>query len=68
MRCICGHPGAECFALGVVLAVDVTFWRDALMTPPTRRRGQVAAAVVVLAPVVVILLDLLDLLDLLVPF
>jgi len=67
MRCICGHPGAEYFALGSMVMFDVMLWRDARRVPPPRRRGQVAAAIVALVPVVVILLDLLDLLDLLVP-
>jgi hypothetical protein len=26
MRCICGHPGAEYFALGGVLTFDVMLW------------------------------------------
>jgi hypothetical protein len=59
MRYICGHPGAEYFALGGVLTFDVMLWRDARRVPPPLRRGQVAAAIVALAPVVVILLDLL---------
>ncbi len=67
MRCICGHPGAEYFALGGVLTFDVMLWRDARRVPPPLRRAQVAAAIVALAPVVVTLLDLFDLLVPLVP-
>ncbi len=33
MRCICGHPGAEYFALGGVLTFDVMLWRDARRVP-----------------------------------
>jgi heme A synthase len=54
-----GHPGVEYVALGIFLTVDGMLWRDALRVPPTRRRGQVAAAILGLVLVVGTLLDLL---------
>jgi hypothetical protein len=36
---------AKFFALGVVLTMDLVWWRDALIGPPSKRRDMIAIAI-----------------------
>lgn len=51
--------GARFFALGVFVALDAVWWRDALMGPPLQRGVRIVVAVLNLVLVLVTVWDII---------